>query len=55
MMNPDDPAVVDILRRAMVARIATVSRNGRPHINPLYFIYRDGTITSAPRTEPWQR
>jgi general stress protein 26 len=44
MMNPDDPAVVDILRRAMVARIATVSRNGRPHINPLYFIYRDGTI-----------
>jgi general stress protein 26 len=44
MMNPDDPAVVDILRRAMVARIATVSRNGRPHVNPLYFVCRNGKI-----------
>jgi general stress protein 26 len=43
-MNPDDPAVVDILRRAMVARIATVSRNGRPHINPLYFVRGNGKI-----------
>jgi general stress protein 26 len=43
-MNPDDPAVVDILRRAMVARIATVSRNGRPHVNPLYFVYGNGKI-----------
>jgi general stress protein 26 len=43
-MNPDDPAVVDILRRAMVARIATVSRNGRPQVNPLYFVCRDGKI-----------
>jgi general stress protein 26 len=44
MMNPDDPAVVDILRRAMVARIATVSRNGRPHVNPLYFVCGNGKI-----------
>ena len=43
-MNPEDPAVVDILRRAMAARIATVSRNGRPHVNPLYFVCRDGKI-----------
>ena len=43
-MNPDDPAVVDILRRAMVARIATVSRSGRPHINPLYFVRENGKI-----------
>ena len=43
-MNPDDPAVVDILRRAMVARIATVSRNGRPHVNPLYFVQGNGKI-----------
>ncbi len=43
-MNPDDPAVVDILRRAMVARIATISRKGRPHVNPLYFVYGDGKI-----------
>ena len=43
-MNPDDPAVVDILRRAMVARIATVSRNGRPHVNPLYFVHGNGKI-----------
>ena len=33
-----DAAVDDILARAMVARIATVSRNGRPHVNPLYFV-----------------
>ena len=44
MMRPDDPAVADILRRAMVARIATVSRNGRPHVNPLYFVNGDGKI-----------
>jgi general stress protein 26 len=44
MMNLDDPAVVDILRRAMVARIATVSRNGRPHVNPLYFVNGNGKI-----------
>jgi general stress protein 26 len=44
MMNLDDPAVVDILRRAMVARIATVSRNGRPHVNPLYFLCGNGKI-----------
>ena len=33
-----DAAVDDILARAMVARIATISRNGRPHVNPLYFV-----------------
>jgi general stress protein 26 len=44
MMNPNDPAVVHILRRAMVARIATVSRNGRPHVNPLYFVCGSGKI-----------
>lgn len=43
-MNPDDPVVADILRRAMVARIATASRNGRPHVNPLYFVCRNGKI-----------
>ena len=43
-MQADDPLVLDILRRAMVARIATLSRNGRPSVNPLYFIYRNGEI-----------
>jgi general stress protein 26 len=43
-MNLDDPAMVDILGRAMVARIATVSRNGRPHVNPLYFVCGNGKI-----------
>jgi hypothetical protein len=28
----------------MVARIATLSRNRRPHINPLYFVYVSGRI-----------
>jgi hypothetical protein len=43
-MSPEDPAVVDILSRAMVARIATLSRNGRPSINPLYFLHVDGRV-----------
>jgi general stress protein 26 len=43
-MKADDPAVLDVLRRSMVARIATLSRNGRPSINPLYFVYLNGHI-----------
>lgn len=43
-MKVDDPAVVDVIRRCMVARIATLSGNGRPSINPLYFIYLNGRI-----------
>ncbi len=43
-MSLDDPAVLDILRRSMVARIATLSSNGRPSINPLYFIQLNGHI-----------
>ena len=43
-MKADDPAVLDIMRRSMVARIATLSRNGRPSINPLYFVYLNGHI-----------
>ena len=43
-MNVDDPAVLTVLRRSMVARIATLSRNGRPSINPLYFVYLNGHI-----------
>jgi general stress protein 26 len=38
-MNIDDPAVINVLRRSMIARIATLSRTGRPSINPLYFVY----------------
>lgn len=38
-MKVDDPAVLDVIRRSMVARVATLSSNGRPSINPLYFIY----------------
>ncbi len=43
-MNIEDPVVVDILKRSMVARIATLSSHGRPSVNPLYFIFIDGTI-----------
>ena len=43
-MNVDDPALLDILRRGMVARIATLSRNGRPNINPLYFVCQNDRI-----------
>ncbi len=43
-MNLDDPAVADVIRRCMVARIATLSSNGRPSINPLYFVTHDDHI-----------
>ncbi len=43
-MNTDDIAVVDVMRRSMVARIATLSGNGRPSINPLYFVYLNAHI-----------
>src|SRR5579859_2652266 len=43
-MRPDDPIVLDFLRRSLVARIATLSRHGRPSINPLYFISHKGRI-----------
>ena len=43
-MEVDAPAVVEVIRRCMVARIATLSNNGRPSINPLYFIYLNGHI-----------
>jgi hypothetical protein len=43
-MNVDDPTVLDILRRAMVARIATLPHNGRPSINPLYFVSLNGCL-----------
>ncbi len=43
-MDLDDPAVRDILKRARVARIATLSQNGHPSVNPLYFIFIDRKI-----------
>ncbi len=43
-MRPDDTEVLDILRHSMVARIATLSRHGRPSVNPLYFVRVDGHI-----------
>ena len=44
MMGLDDPIVMEFIRRAMVARLATLSRNGRAHVNPLYFAYFDGRL-----------
>ena len=43
-MAAEEALVEDILRRSMVARIATLSRSGRPSVNPLYFITLDGKI-----------
>lgn len=43
-MKIDDPVMIDFIRYSMVVRIATLSRNNRPSINPLYFVYRDGRI-----------
>ena len=43
-MNIDDPAMLDVLRRSLVARIATLSGTGRPSITPLYFVAPGGRI-----------
>ena len=40
-MNIDDSAAINVIQRSMIARIATLSRTGRPSINPLYFVYLD--------------
>lgn len=42
-MKADDPAR-DVVQQSMVARIATLSRNGRPSITPLYFVSVNGHI-----------
>lgn len=33
-----DPAIQTVLERGMVARLATMSRSGRPHVSPNYFV-----------------
>jgi len=43
-MEADDPAVIRFLEHAMVARVATVSRSGRPSITPLYFVRVKGHV-----------
>jgi len=43
-MKIDDPVVQDILRRAMVARIATLSRSGKPSVTSLYFTVVNGLL-----------
>ena len=39
-----DPRVREALRRAMIARIATVTPGGWPLIMPLYFVVIDGRV-----------
>ncbi len=43
-MQVNDPAVLDVLRRSMVARIATLSRNQRPSVTALYFVWLNGHV-----------
>ncbi len=50
-MKVDDPEVCRFINRTMVARIATLSRNGRPSINPLYFVFTNGVIWLG--TDDW--
>jgi uncharacterized pyridoxamine 5'-phosphate oxidase family protein len=48
-MNPDDPRVQRFLRKSMVARLATLSPAGRPHLTPLWFVLRRGRIYMTTR------
>jgi hypothetical protein len=50
-MKVDDPEAWRLIRHTMVARIATLSRNGRPSINPLYFVFINGVIWLG--TDDW--
>lgn len=50
-MAPIDSEVREILEASMVARIATVSSNGRPHVNPLYFVLDGDDICLGTTTE----
>lgn len=43
-MTLTDALVQHLLKRAMVARMATVSRSGRPHVNPNYFVVDDSRL-----------
>ena len=43
-MNLDDPVALEVLRSSMVTRLATLSRNGRPSVNPIYFIFINGQV-----------
>jgi general stress protein 26 len=43
-MKADERVALTIMQRCMVARIATLSSNGRPSVNPLYFVYVNSRI-----------
>ncbi|GHP01069.1 hypothetical protein KSF_111160 [Reticulibacter mediterranei] len=43
-MHTDDPTVLTTIQHCMVARIATLSRNGRPCVTPIYFVRHNGNI-----------
>ena len=40
----DDPVVAELLTGPNLARLAYVGRNGRPHVVPIWCMYRDGDI-----------
>ncbi len=50
-MTIDDPEALAYLRRSMVARIATLSRSGKPSITSLYFVYAEGHLWLG--TDDW--
>jgi len=37
-MKSSDPVLRSFVDQGMVARIATISGTGRPHVNPIYFV-----------------
>ncbi len=40
----DDPVVAELLNGPNLCRLAYVGRNGRPHVVPIWCMYRDGEI-----------
>ena len=50
-----DVEIDAFLAHASVARVATISSDGRPHVTPLWFLWRDGAVWlySLVRSRRW--
>lgn len=53
MLSPADPAVRAVLRRSMVAEVATLSAKGRPFVTPLWFVTTGDALYLTTGPETW--
>jgi nitroimidazol reductase NimA-like FMN-containing flavoprotein (pyridoxamine 5'-phosphate oxidase superfamily) len=55
-MNSDleTPVAQRLLRSTIPARLAFVGANGYPHVTPIWFVWKDGSIVMAARSESFK-